>query len=65
MKPDGARIEHLRFEHNLRVDPANLDLIGDILCAGEDAACEDCRRLLDTWISEEGAESARYSLNRR
>ena len=56
MTPVERRLEHLRYEHNLRLDGKNLDLIGDILCAGEDAGCEDCKRLLDTWISEEGGE---------
>jgi hypothetical protein len=66
MNPVERRIEHLRFEHNLRVDSSNLDLIGDILCAGEDAGCEDCSRLLDTSLSKESAEErARYSLSQR
>jgi hypothetical protein len=57
MTPTERRVEHLRFEHNLRVDPAKLDLIGDILCAGEDAACADCKRLLDSWLAEDAQET--------
>jgi len=57
MTPVERRIEHLRFEHNLRVECTNLDLIGDILCAGEDAGCEECKRLLDTWLAETGEDA--------
>ena len=61
MTTDDARIEHLRFEHNLRVASTNLDLVGDILCAGEDAGCEECKRLLDIGTTETGNTSLPHS----